>query len=136
MAGKTIKLKTDPVAILQSAGFEIKNSPDMPGWLLASRAGCGILFRKTGDQQIETFRSAGLLLQGRIFRVLDRGFQKFLSDDQKQIPAAASSLEKITSFHQDFKEAVGMPVLFNEALGALTAFTDLDRVTRPIKTDK
>lgn len=132
MSTKPNSLEADPVAGLKAAGFEVQAAPDRPGWMQATRQGCAVLFRKTGNNRIETYRSAGLIRQGRIFRVLDRGFQKFLSDDQREIPATAAALEEISSFHQDFKDAVGLPVLFNEALGALTAFTNLDRVERKI----
>jgi hypothetical protein len=94
------------------------------------REGGAVIFRVNAGR-VELFRSAGLLRHGRIFRVLDRGFQKFLSDDSVEIPATAEMLERISNFYQDFKDAAGMPVRFNEALGALTAFTDLDRAEHP-----
>ncbi|MDD5543090.1 MAG: hypothetical protein PHX83_07935 [Acidobacteriia bacterium] len=119
----------DPIQNLKAFGFEI-SSPDPAGWYRAERQGCAILFRANAGR-VEIFRSAGLVRKGKIFRLLDRGFQKFLSDDSVEIPALADMLEHINDFYQDFKDAVGLPVLFNEALGALTAFTDLDSAEHP-----
>ncbi len=93
MAQKPEKISMDPVEKLKAAGFSVESASDFPGWTQASRGGCAILFRKTADRQIERFRSAGVVLQGKIFRVLDRGFQKFLSDDQREIPATAGALQ-------------------------------------------
>lgn len=125
-------MESDPITKLKSGRFEVKASPELPGWMQATRDGCAVLFRQTDDGQVEMFRSAGLLRQGRIFRVLDKGYQKFLTDDREEIPATASYLQQINSFYQDFKESLGFPVKFNEALGALTALTNLDMVERPI----
>ena len=131
MAKKSTALQTDPITRLKVAGFDVRPSSFSASFLQATKAGCAVLFRETLDNRIEMFRSPGLLLQGKIYRVLDKGYQKFLSDDQRQFPATAAGLEYINSFYQDFKEAVGLPVLFNESLGALTAMTELDKVERP-----
>lgn len=122
----------DPLERLKAAGFEIGPSAESTSWMQATQNGCAVLFCKTADGRVEMYRSPGLLRQGKIFRVLDKGYQKFLTDDQREIPATAESLEQINDFYQDFKIAVGMPVLFGEALGALTAVTDLDTVERPV----
>jgi hypothetical protein len=131
MAGKLARSQTDPISLLKAAGFEIRPSSILPSWIQASRGDCAVLFRETLDNRVEMLRSPGLLRNGKIFRVLDKGYQKFLTDDQREIPANASHLEQISSFYQDFKEAIGLPVLFNESLGALTAVTQLDVVERP-----
>jgi hypothetical protein len=131
MATKPTPLQADPINRLKAAGFETRPSSISTSFLQATKGGCAILFRETLDNRIEMFRSPGLLRQGKIFRVLDKGYQKFLTDDQREIPATATGLEHINSFYQDFKEAVGLPVLFNESLGALTAVTKLDSVERP-----
>ena len=132
MAGKLTQSQTDPISQLKAAGFEIRPSSFSPSWMQASRGGCAVLFRETLDNRIEMLRSPGLLRNGKIFRVLDKGYQKFLTDDHREIPAIAAHLEEINSFYQDFKEAIGLPVLFNESLGALTAVTQLDGVERPV----
>jgi hypothetical protein len=132
VATKSTPILTDPIARLKAAGLEVRPSSISTSLLQASKGGCAVLFRETLDNRIEMFRSPGLLRQGKIFRLLDKGYQKFLTDDQREIPATAADLDYINSFYQDFKEAVGLPVLFNEALGALTAVTRLDTVERPI----
>jgi hypothetical protein len=131
MAAQSIGPQHDAVANLKAAEFEIAPSASASSWMQATRGGVAVLFRKTGDNHVEMFRSPGLLRQGKIFRVLDKGYQKFLTDDQREIPATAEYLQQINSFYQDFKEAIGVPVLFNESLGALTALTHLDVVERP-----
>ncbi|MBZ5537473.1 MAG: hypothetical protein LAO31_16070 [Acidobacteriia bacterium] len=132
MAGKLNQSQTDPLSQLKAAGFQVRPSPISPSWMQASREDSAVLFRETLDNRIEMLRSPGLLRNGKIFRLLDKGYQKFLTDDQQEIPATASHLEKINSFYKDFKEAIGLPVLFNESLGALTAVTQLDGVERPV----
>jgi hypothetical protein len=132
MSAKSKAEVVDPIAKLREAGFEVNASSESAGWMQATRNGCAIMFRQRADHGVETSRSAGLLRHGRIFRVLDKGFQKFLTDDRQEVPALASDLNRINFFDQGFKEAIGLPVKFNEALGALTALTNLDRVERPI----
>lgn len=131
MAAKKTMAGNDAISNLRAAGFEVNSISENSGWMRATQGGCAVLFGITAGGQIEMFRSPGLLRQGTIFRVLDKGYQKFLTDDQAEIPATAPFLEQINDFYQDFKEAIGAPVFFNEALGALTAVTRLDSVERP-----
>jgi hypothetical protein len=132
MAAKKTMAGNDATSNIRAAGFEVSPAPEKSGWMRATRGGCAVLFGITTGNQIEMFRSPGLLRQGKIFRVLDRGYQKFLTDDQSEIPATAPFLEQINDFYQGFKEAIGAPVFFNESLGALTAVTHLDSVERPM----
>ncbi|MBZ5551595.1 MAG: hypothetical protein LAO21_02665 [Acidobacteriia bacterium] len=132
MAGKRTQSPTDPISQLKAAGFEVRPSNISPSWMQASRGGCAVFFRETLANRVEMLRSPGLLRNGKIFRVLDKGYQKFLTDDQLEVPATALHLQQINFFYQDFKDAIGLPVLFNESLGALTAVTRLDGVERPV----
>lgn len=133
MESRVAASSQDPISKLKVAGFEISAAPEASGWSRAVKNGGAILFRPASEACVEMLRSAGLWRRGKIFRVLDKGFQKFLTDDVREIPATAKDLQQIDSFYQDFKDTVGMPVLFNEALGALTAVTNLDRVERPVR---
>jgi hypothetical protein len=70
----------------------------------------------------------GLLLNGEISRLLDRGYQKFFKTTRLEIPATADHLRDIHRFSEELKEATGGQELYNEALGTTSDTYMYDRV--------
>jgi hypothetical protein len=70
----------------------------------------------------------GILLNGEISRLLDRGYQKFFKTTKLEIPATAEHLRDIHRFTEEMKEATGAQEMYNEALGTTSDRYMYDRV--------
>jgi hypothetical protein len=70
----------------------------------------------------------GVLLNGDISRLLDRGYQKFFKTSRIEVPATADHLRDIHKFSEELKEATGGLELYNEALGTTSDTYLYDRV--------
>ncbi len=70
----------------------------------------------------------GILLNGQIARIVDRGYQKFLKTPTLEIVATADHLRAIHQFSEELDEAVGAPMLYNESLGTTSDSYLYDRV--------
>ena len=71
---------------------------------------------------------AGLLLNGTIATLEDRGYQKFLVTPKLQIAATADILRAIHRFSEELKEATGVMSLYNQSLGTTSDSYRYDRV--------
>jgi hypothetical protein len=71
----------------------------------------------------------GFVFGGQISRLLDRGYQKFLSTPGLEIPATAAHLRAIHSFHAELNQAIGATSLYNESLGTTSDLYLYDRLT-------
>lgn len=76
----------------------------------------------------EIVTKAGVLLNGQIARVLDRGYQKFLKTPKLEIVATADHLRALHRFQEELDEASGTTMLYNESLGAVSDEYIYDRV--------
>ena len=70
----------------------------------------------------------GLLVNGEISRLLDRGYQKFFKTSTLEIPATAEGLRNIHKFSEELKEATSAQEMYNEALGTTSDTYMYDRV--------
>jgi hypothetical protein len=70
----------------------------------------------------------GLLLNGEISHLLDKGYQKFFHTSHLEIPATADHLRALHTFTQEFHEAVGAISLYNQSLGTTSDTYLYDRV--------
>jgi hypothetical protein len=70
----------------------------------------------------------GLLLNGEIAHLLDKGYQKFFHTPHLEIPATADHLRALHSFTEEFNEAVGAVSLYNQSLGTTSDSYHYDRV--------
>jgi len=77
---------------------------------------------------VRLMAKGGWLLGGEIARVLDRGYQKFLKTSRLEIPATADHLRAIHQFNDELKEAAGVEILYNQALGTTSDRYEYDRV--------
>jgi hypothetical protein len=77
---------------------------------------------------VRVFARPGWVLGGEISRILDRGYQKFLKTDKLQVPATAEHLRSLHRFEQEFKEAIGQLVLYNQSMGTTSDVYLYDRV--------
>ena len=71
---------------------------------------------------------AGVVLNGQIAHLLDRGYQKFLKTPKLEIVATADHLRAIHQFSEELDEATGATMLYNESLGTTSDSYQYDRV--------
>ncbi len=90
--------------------------------------GCAAEIAAAPDGTPEILSRPGILLNGEIARLLDRGYQKFFKTSKLEIPATADHLRSLHEFSEELKEAIGATNLYNEALGTTSDVYMYDRV--------
>ena len=133
MAKKTPqKTFNDVLAVLGSQRFDV--APAQEGAKRSSKAfqvrkyGCAAEIAEAPDGTVEILARPGLLLNGEISRLLDRGYQKFLKTSKLEIPATADNLREIHQFNEELKNAAGVEILYNQAMGTTSDTYMYDRV--------
>ena len=134
LMGKKTPQKTfnDVLAVLGSQRFDV--APAQEGAKRSSKAfqvrkyGCAAEIAEAPDGTVEILARPGLLLNGEISRLLDRGYQKFFKSSKLEIPATADHLRAVHEFSEELKEAAGATSLYNEALGTTSDVYHYDRV--------
>lgn len=76
----------------------------------------------------EVVTKAGVLLNGQIAHILDRGYQKFLKTPRLEIVATADHLRALHTFNEELDQATGATMLYNESLGTTSDSYQYDRV--------
>jgi hypothetical protein len=70
----------------------------------------------------------GVLVRGKVARLLDRGYQKFIKTDQFELPATAPQLQAIHLFTEELNLVTGAMGLYNESLGTTSDIYEYDRL--------
>jgi len=97
------------------------------GTVRTSRENCAVDLKEE-DGKVRAGR-AGILMGDEIGALVDGGYQKFFrTPSGKNKPALADELKALHNFEEDFKEALGQEMLYNEALGTVSTFYLYDRV--------
>ena len=131
---KKIPTFDEVLAALGSERFDVSPATEganrSAGAYRVSKNGCAaeIAPPKVAGTPVQLMTKGGWLLGGEIARVLDRGYQKFLKTSKLEIPATADILRAVHQFNEDLKEAAGVEVLYNEALGTTSDRYEYDRV--------
>lgn len=111
--------------------------PRVAGAYRVSKYGCAaeIAPSPAADEKIvpppapaEIVTKAGVLLNGQIARLLDRGYQKFLQTTKLEIVATADHLRSLHKFQEELDLASGTTMLYNESMGAVSDVYIYDRV--------
>ncbi len=76
----------------------------------------------------EIIARAGVVLNGQIATLVDKGYQKFLKAGKLEIVATADHLRSIHKFSEELDEATGATTLYNESLGTTSDTYVYDRV--------
>jgi hypothetical protein len=133
MAKKTSpRTFTEALATLAGHQFDVSSARDGSG--AASKAfqvrkyGCAAEIAPAPDGTMMVLARPGWLLGGQISRLLDRGYQKFLSTPRMEIPATADHLRALHEFAEELKQAAGATTLYNESLGTTSDRYMYDRV--------
>jgi hypothetical protein len=122
----------DVLSILGSQRFDVAPAQDgakrTPNAFQVRKYGCAAEIAAAGDGTPEILARPGVLLNGEIARLLDRGYQKFFKTTKVEIPATAEHLRSLHEFSEELKEAIGGLSLYNESLGTTSDLYMYDRV--------
>jgi hypothetical protein len=107
-------------------GFAPERLPS--GSVRFHRGACAVLVGRAanGDPQIET---AGILVDGELAELVDRGYQKFFETPTgRRLPALAGQLKALHAFEEDLRKALGVESWYNESLGTVNQSHRYDRL--------
>jgi hypothetical protein len=122
----------DVLSVLGSQRFDVAPAQDgakrTPNAFQVRKYGCAAEIAAAPDGTPEILARPGILLNGEIARLLDRGYQKFFKTAKVEIPASADHLRSLHEFSEELKEALGATSLYNESLGTTSDVYEYDRV--------
>ena len=110
---------------LQKEGFVVRQQA--PGRARVGKHGCAAVLEEAGGS-LRLAVAPGLTVGNSIARLVDRGFQKFWQDGERQQPAVAEQLKSLHLFEQELRSALGLTTLYNEALGTVSSRYPYDRL--------
>jgi hypothetical protein len=115
---------------LSAHAFELAPYAEVAGGVLVSKHGAGAVLLASADMEAPAAFAIhpGVLVGGRVARLLDRGYQKFLKTPDFELPARASQLQALHLFTEELKQLTGAIDLYNEALGTTSDVYLYDRL--------
>ena len=116
--------------MLRAHSFDVTPWAEVAGGVLVSKHGAGAVLVVAADKSapVAYAVSPGVLVGGRVARLLDRGHQKFIQTPQFELPATASQLHAIHRFSEELKQLTGDIDLYNESLGTTSDVYLYDRL--------
>jgi hypothetical protein len=113
---------------LRDHGFDLIEAPGMQGRVFLKKYNCSAAIQKNGDDGVKIFAFPGYLIGSEISKLVNRGYQQFLKTAKTEVPATADHLKALQQFTEELKEGLGLPSLYNEALGTVSEAYQYDRV--------
>ncbi len=111
---------------LRRQGFTVERSA--AGFRVA-KGGCAAVLEPVGPTGARFVEAPGILVDGEIARLVDKGYQKFLHTRARGEQAAlAEHLKAIHRFNQELRSALPIPALYNLSLGTVSNVYHYDRV--------
>ncbi|HVT97710.1 MAG TPA: hypothetical protein VHE33_09395 [Acidobacteriaceae bacterium] len=114
---------------LRRLQFDVQPVSGVANQQRISKGGCAIVVEKADNAAgLRMIVRPGLVMNGEIAHLVDRGFQKFLKTSKTEFPATAERLKALHAFVEELKEVTGSVTLYNEALGTVSDAYLYDRV--------
>lgn len=121
----------DVLALLGTARFDVATASQgakKAGAYRVSKYGCGAEIAPAADGTVEMITHPGIVINGQIATLLDKGYQKFFATDHLQIAATADHLRSLHLFKAELMDATGGEMLYNQSLGTTSDSYQYDRV--------
>ena len=118
----------DAVAWLRDHGFDVIEAPGTQNRVFVKKYTVSAAIQKNGDDHVKIFAYPGYLIGGEISKLVNKGYQQFLKTAKTEVPATAEHLKALHQFTEEFKEALGLPSLYNESLGTVSEAYQYDRI--------
>ena len=94
-----------------------------------AKSGCAAVVEPMGEGRVRFVEKPGLVIDGEIAKLLDKGYQKFLAtSDGRHRPALAEQLQTLHHFDEEIRKVLRLPSLYNESLGTVSNRYMYDRV--------
>ena len=118
----------DAVAWLREHGFDLIEAPGTQNRVFLKKYNVSAAIQKNGDDHVKIFAYPGYLIGSEISKLVNKGYQQFLKTAKAEVPATADHLKALHQFTEEFKEALGLPSLYNESLGTVSEAYQYDRI--------
>jgi len=118
----------DAVAWLRDHGFDLIEAPGTQNRVFVKKYNVSAAIQKNGDDHVKIFAYPGYLIGSEISKLVNKGYQQFLKTAKAEVPATADHLKALHQFTEEFKEALGLPSLYNESLGTVSEAYQYDRI--------
>ena len=128
MAKEEQRAYDDVVNWLRDHGFDLIEAPGTQGRVFVRKYNVSAAVQKNDDGTSKIFAYPGYLVGSEISKLVNRGYQQFLKTSKNEIAATADHLKALHQFTEEFKEALGLPSLYNESLGTVSEAYQYDRV--------
>ncbi|HXY16164.1 MAG TPA: hypothetical protein VEI26_16850 [Terriglobales bacterium] len=118
----------DALNWLRDHGFDLIEAPGTNGRVFLKKYNVSAAIQKNGDDHAKIFAYPGYLIGGEISKLVNKGYQQFLKTAKTEVPATADHLKALQLFTEELKEGLGLPSLYNEALGTVSESYHYDRI--------
>src|SRR6201997_4740958 len=118
----------DAVSWLRDHGFDLIEAPGTQNRVFVKKYNVSAAIQKNGDDHVKIFAYPGYLIGGEISKLVNKGYQQFLKTAKTEVAATADHLKALHQFTEEFKEALGLPSLYNESLGTVSESYQYDRI--------
>jgi hypothetical protein len=118
----------DVVYWLRDHGFDLIEAPGTQARVFLKKYNVSAAIQKNDDGTAKIFAYPGYLVGSEISKLVNRGYQQFLKTSKNEIAATADHLRALHQFTEEFKEALGLPSLYNESLGTVSEAYQYDRI--------
>jgi hypothetical protein len=122
------RMYDDVVNWLRDHGFDLIEAPGTQNRVFLKKHNVSAAIQKDEDSHAKIFAYPGYLVGTEIAKLVNRGYQQFLKTSKTEIPATADHLNALHQFSEEFKEALGLPSLYNESLGTVSESYQYDRI--------
>jgi hypothetical protein len=109
-------------------GFDLIEAPGVANRVFLKKNNCSAAIEKAADGAVKIFAYPGYMSGGEISKLVNRGYQQFFKTTKAEVPATADKLTALNGFVAEFKQALGLPNLYNEALGTTSEGYVYDRL--------
>ena len=120
---------------LKKNGFALSASSAVPGAQLVSKNGVAAVLVAGADGSAAFAVHPGALVKNKIARLVDRGYQKFLTTSDVELPATAHQLQAIHAFSEELTQCTGGVSLYNQSLGTTSDVYLYDRLKSRQESD-
>jgi hypothetical protein len=118
----------EAVQSLRDHGFDLQEAPGSASRMFLRKYNCSAAIEKDADGRVRVFAWPGYLIGNEISKLINRGYQQFLKTTKNEVAATADKLGALHDFTEEFKQALGLPALYNESLGTVSEDYIYDRV--------
>src|SRR5579871_2998224 len=131
MSKKAARMSFDQaLELIRKHGFTVDSFQGAPAGRLVSKAGVAAVLVPSNDEfkgPASFFERRGMMVRGKLARLLDRGYQKFIKTPQYELPATAAELHAIHAFTEELTKLMGGESLYNQSLGTTSDLYEYDR---------